>query len=251
MTTILIPCWHRLACCLTAACIATGIAASAAQGAIEPAARELMKSVSSKLGSAQTIRLTAKHKLDPTLSVGTKLDHGPLKYTVRRPNQCYVLQSAGDETRELMFDGRTLCLMQPALKIHAITPVKAGSIDQLADAMDERFGFRPPVAELLSADAAKQIFLNVTSAKVTGTEWIGFTRCERLHFEQQGMTGDLWVGQKDKLPRRYLLTFPGLSGHPTWDIRLSKWELNGPVDASLFSKRPAADSQKVQLLKSR
>ena len=251
MTTPLIPCLHRLSCCLAAAFVATALAPSAAKGEIEPAARELVKSTSGKLGSAQTIRLTAKHKLHPTLAVGTKLDQGPLKITVQRPNHCYVLQPAGDETRELMFDGGTLCLMQPDLKIHAITPVKAGSIDQLADAMDERFGFRPPVAELLSADAAKQILLNVTSAKVTGTEWIGFTRCERLHFEQAGMTGDLWVGQKDRLPRRYLLTFTGLSGHPTWDIRMSKWELNVPVDASLFSKRPAADSQKVQLLKSR
>jgi hypothetical protein len=241
----------RMAALLFLSLFAAIARVSAVDSRIDPAAAALAQEVAAKLGSAQTLRLTAKHQLDPALGVGAKLENGPLKIIVRRPNQCYVLQPAGDETREMAFDGRTLCLMQPVVKLHATEPLKAGSIDQFANAMDERFGFRPPVAELLSADAASQLFLHVTSAKVTGTEWVGLTRCDRLHFEQEGMTGDLWVGKKDKLPRRYLLTFTGRAGHPTWDIRLTQWELNAPVDATLFSKRPAADSQKVRMLKSR
>jgi hypothetical protein len=65
------------------------------------------------------------------------------------------------------------------------------------------------------------------------------------------MTGDLWVGVKDGLPRRLLLTFTDTAGHPTWDIRLKKWELDPPVDHKLFSKRPATGSQKVPMLKGR
>ncbi|MDB6135276.1 MAG: hypothetical protein JWM59_3519 [Verrucomicrobiales bacterium] len=223
----------------------------AAQAEIEPAARELAKAVADKVGSAQTIRLTARHHLDPALGVGVKIENGPLEITVKRPNQFYTIQPAGAETRELAFDGKTLCLMHPQLKHHALEPLKAGSIDQFADRVDERFGFRPPIAELLSKDVAAQLFLYVTSARVTGKESVGWTRCERLHFEQPGMTGDLWVGVKDKLPRRYLLTFTDIAGMPTWDIRLTKWELNVPVDERLFAKRPAADSQKIRMLKSR
>ena len=239
------------ASCLLLSLLMIGMSAPVAEAHIDPAAAALAKEVAAKISSAQTIRLSATHKLDPALGVGARLERGPFQITVQRPNHFYVLQSAGDETREVAFDGKTLCLMQPAVKIHALESLKAGSIDQLADTMDNRFGFRPPVAELLSADFSGQLFLNVTSAKVVGTEWIGLTRCERLHFEQEGMTGDLWVGKKDKLPRRYLLTFTDVSGQPTWDIKLAKWELNVPVDAALFTKRPAADSQKVKMLKSR
>ncbi|WP_075090114.1 DUF2092 domain-containing protein [Verrucomicrobium spinosum] len=161
------------------------------------------------------------------------------------------MQQADNETREIAFDGRTLCVMHPRPKHHALEPLKAGSISQFADRVDERFGFRPPVAELLASDFDTQIFLNVTSAKVSGEEWVGWTRCERLHYEQEGITGDLWIGKKDRLPRRYLLTFTSVPGSPTWDVRLTKWELNGAVDERLFSKRPAADSQRLQMLKSR
>lgn len=223
---------------------------ASARADIDPSATALATEVAAKLASAQTIKLTARHKLDPSIGVNAKLDKGPLKITAKRPNQWHVLQPAGDETREIAYDGKTFCLMLPALKLHATEPMKAQSIEQFADAMDEHFGFRPPVAELLAENMPAQLFLHVTSAQVTGTEWVGWTRCERLHFEQDGMTGDLWVGKKDRLPRRYLLTFTGISGNPTWDIRLTKWELNAPVDQSLFTKRPAADSQKVTLLRS-
>jgi hypothetical protein len=241
--------WARSTCLIVA--LAAGLTVSRAQAEIEPAARELAKAVSAKLGSAQTLRLTAKHQLDPRLGVGAKIEKGPIEITVQRPNKFYAIQPAGEQTREIAYDGATLCLIHPQLQHHALAPLKAGSIEQFADRVDERFGFRPPVAELLARDAATQLLLHVTTAKVLGTESVGWTRCERLHFEQPGMTGDLWVGVKDRLPRRYLLTFTDIEGSPTWDIKLSKWELNVPVDGRLFTKRPAADSNRITMLKSR
>ncbi len=175
----------------------------------------------------------------------------PITFTVKRPNRFHAIQPAGQETREIAYDGRNLCVMHPMLKHHSLESLRAGSVDEFADRADERFGFRPPIAELLSADFAGQLLLHVTSASVMGSEWVGFTACDRLHFEQPGMTGDLWVGKKDRLPRRYRLTFTSVAGQPVWDIRLKKWELNVPVDETLFSKRPAADSQKAPMLKSR
>lgn len=235
---------------LLAPLLAAG-AITSAQAQIEPAARVLAESVSSKLGSARTIRLTAKHQLDPALGVGSKLESGPLQITVRRPNRFYVIQQAGDETRELAYDGRAFSLIQPVLKQHALEPLQAASIDQLADTVDARFGFRPPVAELLSADVGGQLFRGVTSARVTGTARLGWTRCQVLKFEQPGMTGEVWISAKDHLPLRYVMTFTGTKGSPKWDIRLSRWELNVPVDETLFSKRAPAGSARLRMLKSR
>lgn len=222
-----------------------------AKADISPDAVALAKAVAAILAPAKTIQLTATHKMDAVLGTRTKLDAGPLNITVKRPNKCYVLQSAGKDTRVLSYDGEMLCLLNPFLKFHALEQLKAGSIKQFSDAMEERFGFRPPVAELLAADLPKQLFANATSATVAGKEWVGWTRCDRLHIEQEGMTGDLWVGAKDKLPRRLLLTFTGIEGHPKWDIRLSKWEFDGQVDESLFTKRPAADSSRAPMVKGR
>jgi len=218
-----------------------------AQSDIEPAARALVEASAAKIEAAQTIRLTARHTLDPALGLGTRLDDGPLVLTLRRPNQFHVLQEAGEETRELAFDGKILCLMHPQLKHHALEELAAGSIDEFADKVDEAYGFRPPLAELLSADMASQIFLHVASATVAGVERVGWTRCDRIQFVQEGITGDIWIAKKDGLPRRYRLTFHDLEGQPTWDIRLSKWELDVAIDGSLFSRRPAEGSSQVRM----
>lgn len=244
------PSFHRAGLVLLTAAGAAAFVAVPLQAQIEPAARTLAKATADAIGAATTIRLSARHTIDPALGVGSRLENGPLQITVQRPNRFYVIQPAGDATREIAFDGTSICLIQPQLQLHALEPLKAASIEQFADRMDERFGFRPPVAELLAGDVSAQLLREVTSAKVLGTERVGWTRCQRLHFEQPGMTGDVWIGEKDKLPRRYLLTFTGIKGRPTWDIRLSKWALNGPVDETLFSKRPAAGSQRVKMLKS-
>lgn len=218
---------------------------------VEPAARALAAEVTTKIGGASTLRVAATHQIDPRIGVGSKIEKGPLQITVRRPNLFYAIQSAGEATRELAYDGKSLCLIQPGLQCYALEPLKAGSIEQFADRADEQFGFRPPVAELLAKDVSTQLMLNVTTARITGSEFVGMTRCQRLHFEQPGMTGDLWVGAKDKLPRRYLLTFTDIPGRPTWNIRFSKWELDVPVDNTLFSKRAAPSASKVKMIKSR
>lgn len=220
-----------------------------ARSEIQPGAVALAKEVAAKLQSAQTIQLAAKHQVDPALTTGSKLDAGPIQITFKRPNLFFAVQEAKDHTREIAFDGKMLCIMHPGLKHHALEPLKAATIEQVSDAADARFGFRPPLLELLANDLTANLMVNVKDASVVGSERVGWTRCDRLRLVQEGMTTDVWVGKKDKLPYRMLFTYTTLAGQPTWDVRLSKWELNPVVDTSVFSKRPAADSSKVKMIK--
>ncbi len=238
-----------LAALLGATGLAFGATPKPNAGAIDPAARAFADSVGARLGAASTIRLTAKHRLDPRLGVGQKLEQGPLQITVQRPNRFHVFQPAGEQTREIAFDGRAVCVMHPGMKHHALEPLRARSIDEFSDVLDRRFGFRPPVAELLGQDLGATLFRDAASARVVGFDRIGWTRCERLQIVQQGMTTDLWVGAKDRLPRRLVITFIDEPGKPAWEIKFSRWELNVPVDAALFSKRPAPDSFRVKMLR--
>lgn len=230
---------------------ASGPKPGASTGAkMEPAALALLNTVSAKLGGAQTLQVEAEHRLDPKLGLDLRIDHGDIELAVKRPNQFYAIQSAGAETREVVFDGHILYVMHPGLKHHASEPLEAKTIEQFAQLAAERFGFRPPMADLLANNMAAELLFEVTSAQLLREEHVGWTRCEHLRLDQAGMTTDLWVGAEDRLPRRMLTTVTDMPGHPTWDIRFSKWKLNEPLDESLFAKRPAPDSQKVQMLKS-
>ena len=120
-----IPFIHRSAT-ISAALITT--LAISAKADISPEAMALAKAVNSKLAPAKTIQLTATHKVDAELSASAKLNKGALNITVKRPNQCYVLQAAGTETRELAYDGKTLSLIQPELKLHSLESLNASTI---------------------------------------------------------------------------------------------------------------------------
>ena len=217
----------------------------------DPKQDATLQAMSGKIGQAKTIRVTATHKIHPALNVGSGLDRAPVEITVKRPNQFYSIQQAGAETREISFDGKTLRLMHPTLKHHATKSLSASSVEEFGDRVEAKFGFRPPVAELVSSNVLAQLLRDVTTATVSGVERLEGTKCKRLHFEQPGMTGDVWVSVESNLPIRYQMHFPDVAGNAAWDIRLSKWELDGAVDEHLFTKRPAADSSEVQLLKSK
>ncbi len=218
---------------------------------IQPAARQLAAAVAAKIGQAQTLRVRAQHFLYPAPGVGPALESGPIHIALHRPNRFYALQPARQQTRELAFDGKFLCLMTPHLDQHALEPLPAASMEQFAERLDARFGFRPPLAELLAPDLAAQLFLHVTSARLLKPQRIGWTRCHHLQLQQPGLTSDLWIATRDLLPRRYRLAFSSPQRCPTWDIHLSHWELNAPIDPQLFAKRPAPTSQKLTMLRSR
>lgn len=235
--------------CLLAA-VAMPLTLEAAPGKIEPAALELADAVTAKLGAARTIRVHASHTIRPAPALGGGSVTGRMEISVQRPNRFHAIEPLGTKTLEIAFDGTTLCVMYPRLGLHGIEPLAARSIEQFADAVDSRFGFRPPVAELLGKGLTSQLLHQATAARVEGEAWVGFTRCNRLHIERRNLTCDIWIGLKDKLPKRMLLTYLDKRGNSTWDIRLSRWDLDAPVNMALFSKRPDADSLQVKMLPS-
>jgi hypothetical protein len=226
--------------------------APTARAQIQPEARQLVAAVGAKLGGAQTLRVTARHQVSPGLEIPTAGNGAPVVITVKRPNQFHALQQGRRRpTRELAFDGRMLCLMYPTLGHHALVPLRARSVEDFADAAYTRFGFRPPIAELLATDLPAQLLGGARSARLIPNEPVGWVQCHRIQIGQGDLAGDLWVGADDLLPRRYRLTFLDRPGRPTWDIHLNKWELNAPVDGALFARRPAPGSQAAPMLKSR
>jgi hypothetical protein len=100
--------------CLIALGVAAGLSSCTTTSSISnsnPKSDATLISMSAKISQAQTIRVTATHKVDPALGVGSKLENGPVEITVKRPNQFYSIQQAGAETREIVFDGKTLCMI--------------------------------------------------------------------------------------------------------------------------------------------
>lgn len=212
----------------------------------DPAALDVLRSVQGKLASSTTLAVEARR----STSWDDQGD-GPVSVTVQRPNLFLARQGKGMEEKVLAYDGTTLRFHLPGVLLHAEGKLMAPDAPALADAMQERFGFRPPLAELLAPDLVKEMARDGATITMGKSESVGWTKCHHLIISQPGQTTEIWVGAKDSLPRRYRITFDDASGRPWMETRFKKWKFAVPTTPDLFRPAPAAGSHAVELLKSR
>lgn len=220
-------------------------------GQICPKADVEVSAMAAKFAAAQTATVTAVHTMDPLIGLGLAARKAPIHVSVERPNKFHATHAAGDATRTVLYDGETLFVIHPGPGHHAEERLAAPTIERLGDLVFARFGFRPPLSDLLASDPRKELYREVTRVEHLGIDRVGWSRCHHIQMTQPGMLTDVWIDAKDHLPQKLLYTYTEISGSPEWKIRFRRWALDTPIDAGLFAQRPAANSQRVQMLKSR
>ena len=228
-----------------AACLALPFAAGAAP-AHDPAALEVLRSVQAKLAASNTLSVEARRATS-----WEDQNDGPVSVTFERPNRFLAHQGTGSVEKVLAYDGTALRFLMPGVLLHAEQTLKAADTSALADAMLARFGFRPPLAELLAPDLVKEMAREGATITMGKTKCVGWTKCRHLIITQPGQTTEIWVGMKDSLPRRYRITFDDGAGQSWMDTRFKKWKFGVPTTPEQFRPAPAAGSYAVNLLKSR
>jgi hypothetical protein len=206
--------------------------------------------MSDKLAAAKTLRVSTTRTASPGFTAGIKLAESATgDLVLRRPNKLAANMKTSDGARTLGFDGSNLILVDHAAGTHAI--VKAtGDIDHAVRSIQNTYGVAPPVSELLANHPRALLLDGVKTGKHTGTESVGGVECDRLAFEQDGCSWQLWVATGDKLPRRITFTYPnGEGGAPlTMTATITKWELNAAVsDADLAVKAPSG-SRAIEMI---
>lgn len=232
----------RISTTLAALCLAAMPVVAAP--AHDEAALGVLRDVQGKLAASNTLAVEARR----TTSWEDQND-GPVSVTVERPNRFLARQGKGSVEKVLAYDGATLRFLMPGVLLHAEQTLRAADTPALADAMQARFGFRPPLAELLAPDLIKEMSREGATITMGQTTCIGWTKCRHVVIRQPGQTTEIWVGIKDSLPRRYRITFEDASGRPWMDTRFKKWKFGVAATPELFRPEPAANSYAVNLLK--
>jgi hypothetical protein len=231
------------------ALLATLLAITPALGAPaahDPAALNVLRGVQGKLATSSSFAVTAKRSY--SLREGTTAE--PISLTVERPNRFLAHQGKGGSEKILAYDGNQLRLIFPTVLLHAEGKFATPDAAAFADAAEKRFGFRPPLAELLAPDLVKEMAREGAVITLGKPERVGWTSCQRVVVSQAGQTTEIWVGAKDSLPRRYRITFTDAPGQQVWqETRFKSWKFGVPVSPDAFRPAPPAGSQSVPLLK--
>lgn len=211
-------------------------------------ADQVLRQMSQKLGSAARLSFKASRKLDAGLIEGRELpESSQVLVSVVRPEMLMAKSSSGDGVRYFYADGENISLFDETMKLYTTAPLK-GTIDDVAVALDERYGFTPPLIEFVVSDSYKKFSQHIQSSSSKGRENINGLDCHRLSLVGKIADSELWISAADYLPRKLIATFKDRENQPKLEVEFSEWDLNPELDKKLFTFSPPKDAEKIAMV---
>ena len=166
--------------------------------------------------------------------------------TVKRPNKLLAVRSGGLMNQRFFYDGKTLTLYNPSVKVYGSQPAPP-TIEKMIDFARETVGILLPAADLLYRNAFPLLMQDVNLAAVVGKAVIGGVRCDHLLFSRPGVDFQVWVAEGQRpWPLKYVVTeTPSMLGITTI---LSDWNLNPAVDDARFNFVPPKGIQAISFM---
>ena len=137
-------------------------------------------------------------------------------------------------------------MLDERMKLYATVPLP-GTIDEMVDQLDRRFGFTPPLAEFLLNDPYLKFSQQMQRSVDQGQETISGTACDHLTLTGEIADADIWIAVADRLPRRFVATFKDREGSPKLTIDFSEWNLAATLEEALFVFDPPADAEEITM----
>ncbi len=171
-----------------------------------------------------------------------------MKVTVHRPDHLMVDVTGDDGSLKMLYDGKTATLYGAEANKYATIPAPP-TIQGLLDMLSEQLNVDFPLADLLSGDPEKSALAGVAYGKQVDTVTIDGVPCRYLVFAQTpGVEVELWVEKNDRsLPRRLIITYRTMPGHPSVIAELSDWKFTDQPSDADFVFQPPKDATQVTL----
>jgi hypothetical protein len=225
----------------TAAAPATGPA-----GESETNARALLKAMSDYLASQNVISLSYDSVFEVVSDEHEKLQlatSGTIDLV--RPNKIRSTRQSGFSNTEMVFDGTTLSFLGKGQNAYIQTEAP-GTIDELVDALRDKFHRQLPGADLLGQNVYDALMTDVTSVKDLGSGVINGVECDHLAFRAKDTDWQIWIAQGDKpYPCRYVITSKGVDQAPQFTMEIRQWNSGGPEGN--FSFTPPAGAKRLEI----
>lgn len=214
----------------------------------ETDAKKLLKAMSDYMAAQTTISFDYDTNFEVVTKDKQKLLLGSSgSITLTRPDKIRVMRHGGFANVEMIFDGKMLTLVNKETNNYSQVEA-AGTVDQLTEALREKFHRPLPGADLLLSNPYEALMADVTDVKDLGSGVFGGTECDHLAFRQDQVDWQIWIAQGDSpYPCRYVVTSKEVDQAPQYSIQLSNWKAGSDVMADDFGFPNLANSAKVEL----
>jgi len=153
---------------------------------------------------------------------------------LNRPDKVHLTRTGGFANAEMVFDGKTLTLLGKNTNLYAQVEAP-GTIDQLVDALRDKYHRPVPAADLLISDPYKELMSEVNDVKDLGSGVIHGVECDHLAFRTKEVDWQIWIAQGARpYPCRYVITSKKVTGWPQYAIDIWAWKTGAEVASDGF-----------------
>jgi hypothetical protein len=200
--------------------------------------------MSETLAHARQLTFKATRQLDAALvEGGGAAESAEIEVSISRPQMVRARMVSGGGVRRFYADGQRVSLLDEGMKLYA-TVSSAGTIDDMVNAIDERYGFTPPLADFVVNDPIG-VSTQIQSSLYKGKEAVNGVECDHLTLTGEIADADVWISIADHLPRRFVATFKDREGSPQLKVDFSDWNLAATLEESTFVFDPPAGAEKI------
>jgi hypothetical protein len=215
----------------------------------------VLRQMSEKLSSAKKFKFNARREIESGLAGGDGLHaNTKIEVTVQRPDKMMARATIPGDNRCLYFDGKQLTMTDVEKEVYSTVPM-AVPLDQLPSKLATIYGFVPVAADFLVSNLYEDLVWRAKSVEYLGTGTIrsGFlglkgVRCHRVALRGEVANSEVWIAEKDLLPRRWISTVKAASGTEVIKLELSNWNLEAKTRDSDFVYSPGKDVTRIRMM---
>jgi len=158
-----------------------------------------------------------------------------------------VKMSSARSQRELFFDGKQVTLFTPAQQYYATVPFD-GSLGDLASALQVKYGFELPLADLFVLGTPAAPLDKLDSAMNAGQDFVGDDLCDHYALRQGNFDWQIWVTVGSKpLPRKLVITNRGDEARPQ-SVSLIEWDMKSVLASSAYTFKPPKGAKAIDMV---
>lgn len=213
---------------------------------LEPRAVDIIKAMSERLASANSIQFTAlaaeesPSRLGPALLYSTRSD-----VVLLRPNKLKVITPGDGPANEFYYDGSTITAYSPAENLVAVAAAPGTITGALKFAFETAATYFP-FTDLIVDDPWDAISSDMQLAFYIGqSNVVGNTTTDMIAYANGDVFVQAWVGAEDRLPRMLRAVFSDDPLRLRHQVEFSNWQLDGVEKGESFASDKAAKARRI------
>ncbi|MFW2366835.1 MAG: DUF2092 domain-containing protein, partial [Desulforhopalus sp.] len=216
---------------------------------LDDKADELLKSMSSYLGSTEKFTVDTDIEFEIVTSDAEKLQLSSFaKITMVRPAKLHIQREGMDANVSLIYDGETLTFYGEKTATYGQLS-GTGTIDDAFMIYQMETGMPEPGAGLLLANPYEALTPDTVSSSYIGVGYVNGIRCHHLAFRKDKVDWQIWVQAGEApLPMKFIITSKFLVSGPQYVVRFRNWNTNPTIDDNIFTFMPPDGAKKVDSL---